>query len=933
MVRTVLSERPGRRLIRSRQSIIIGVLLVVGGTFAACGTSSKSPPQASPSFVTDPASLVNTFAGTGTGGVSPGSISEFPGADVPFGMVQWSPDTSPDRIAGSGYSWNDSHISGFSLTHLSGPGCAAYGDIPILPTKGVVEGDPTSATDSFSHSKEHASPGRYSVTLDNGIDVDLSVTTRTGLSQFTFPESEPANLLFKVSDSANGVTSSDVNVVGNDMVTGEATSGDFCQTGSPYTIYFAARFNRPFSSSGTWSGKSVTDNSDHCAGSKCGGFVTFETTSNPVVLMKVGISFVSLAGAEGNLASEDPGWSLKQVEAEAANQWNKMLGKIRIGGGTHTEQRIFYTALYHSLLHPNVVSDADGEYIGDDGRVHTSPQPQYSNFSEWDIYRSEIPLLSVVAPAQTGDMIESLVNDAQQNGWLPKWATVGGDGNQMNGDSADAIIADAYAFGVRNFDAQAALAAMVKGATEEETGHGLEIERQYLTEYESQHYVDAGSLDLTSINYSDGGSVTLEYALDDFSIAQLAQALGDNSVYESMMKRAHNWEYLLDPSTGYIEGRNSDGSFPEGPAFQKDLFEPGGEEGFEEGNAIQYTWSVPQDLYALGNLLGGDSSAVEKLDTFFTHLNAGRYEPYDWAGNEPNLWTPWEFDYFSAPYKTQQVVREIVDTEYHDAPVNEPGNDDLGAMSSWYVWAAIGLYPVTPGTADLALASPLFPVVSIQLPDGKALSMKAAGASADSPYIHSLTVKPPGGAIGISVPASTCATNSTPSTSATSVSWQKPWIPSTLLSSGGELDYTLSRSPDQTWGTGQQNAPPSYGTGRITEVGFSVPSGGTTVKAGSSTSVDLGVEQISDASPGATWTATATAGLSVEPVSGSFKAGSASGQSSGPATCGGPQRLVQSVHVTAAGSIGHGRVMFELRTTTGTELPAVVMNITTESVG
>ena len=348
--------------------------------------------------------------------------------------------------------------------------------------------------------------------------------------------------------------------------------------------------------------------------------------------------------------------------------------------------------------------------------------------------------MSLLAPRQAGDMVQSLVNDADQGGWLPKWAIVDGDASQMNGDSADPIIAAAYAFGVRGFDVNAALAAMVKGATQTETGHGLEIERQYLNQYLTQHYVNAGSLDLTSIDYSIGGSVTLEYAIDDFSIAQMALARGDNSLYETMMQRAHNWQYLFNPSTGYVQPRTADGSFPPGPAFQTSLLEPGGELGFEEGNAVQYTWSVPQDLSALSSLMGGDAQAVKKLNSFFTVLNAGRDRPFDWAGNEPSLWTPWEYDYFGAPSQTQGVVRKIADQLYSDTPANEPGNDDLGAISSWYVWAAIGMYPVTPGSADLALASPLFADISLTLPDSKKLVVHAPAASASTPYVHSLTV-------------------------------------------------------------------------------------------------------------------------------------------------------------------------------------------------
>ena len=911
-------------------------LLAVGLTcvlLASCGGHSNQPSAAKAKtqtvrYVTSPSSLVNLFAGTGTGAVSQGSISEYPAADVPFGMIQWGPDTSPDRIAGSGYSYNDSHISGFSLTHLSGTGCPAYGDIPILPTVGAVGNDPLGATDTFTHVDEAAIPGRYSVTLGpSGIDVDLSVTTRTGISQVTFPSSSSANLLFKVADSANPVSASAVQVVGDKEVIGQVTSGQFCQTGTSYTIYFAASFNRPFSTVGTWT-KTVSPGSGHCSGTECGAYVSFDTSTNRTVMMKVGISFASVADAQANVAAEDPGWSLQRVETDATNQWNAILGKIRIGGGTSTEQRIFYTALYHSLLNPNVVNDDNGNYMGADNRVHRSQQTQYSNFSEWDIYRSEIPLLSVLAPERTGDMIQSLVNEAAQDGWLPKWAIVGGDASQINGDSADLIIADAYAFGVRNFDAQNALREMIKGATETETGHGFEIERQYLNQYIAQHYVNAGSLDLSSINYSDGASVTLEYALDDFAIAQFAKSLGDNAVYESMMQRSHNWQYLVNPTAGYIEGRNSDGSFPEGPAFQSALLEPGGELGFEEGNAIQYTWSVPQDLYALGNLIGGSAKVVQKLDTFFTQLNAGRFKPYDWAGNEPSLWSPWEYDYFGEPWQTQDVVRKIATTLYHNAPLNEPGNDDLGAISSWYVWAAIGLYPVTPATSNLALASPLFPEVSIALPGGHALVLSAAQASASTPYIQSLNITGwTSGNLSAGIgPACAEPARSLAATPGDGSNWQRPWLPASILTTGAKLDFVLSRQPNKTWGTDPQNAPPSYGTGALPAQGFSVPSGGTTISVGHPATIQIGVQPVSEGEPGAKWSASESGGVTVNPQSGTFRSTSATGVPPTSRSCNYPAAVEQNLVLTGTSS-GRAQVRIALRSQSGVALPPVVMNL------
>ncbi len=894
-------------------------LMVVTVSVIVVGLSSVGPRSASATttagaLVKDPSALVNPFAGTGAAPVKPGNVGEFPSADLPFGMIQWGPDTTPDRTDGSGYSYADSHISGFSLTHMSGTGCASYGDVPILPTVGPIGADPEGASDSFSHTHEQASPGRYAVSLGpSKITSELAVTLRTGLARFGFPGTTHANLLFKVSGSANGVTSSSYQVTGDDVVSGEVTSGQFCDTGTPYTLYFTAHFNRSFSAAGGWNGSEVTPGQRSCTGTACGAFVSFDTETDRVVLMKVGISFVSIRDATENLAGEDPGWSLGSVEAASRQKWNSLLGRIRIGGGSHAAEETFYSALYHSLLHPNVVSDDNGSYMGSDGQVHRSQgRVAYANFSEWDIYRSEMQLVALLAPHQAGDMIQSLVNDAQQGGWLPKWAIVGGDASQMNGDSADPIIADAYAFGVRGFDAKAALAAMVKGATEAESPHGLEIERQYLSQYLSQHYVDAGSLDLDSIDYSDGGSVTLEYAIDDFSIAQLAQALGQHSVYETMMQRGENWQYLFNPATGYIQARNADGSFPQGPAFQTSMFEDGGQVGFEEGNAVQYTWSVPQDLAALGSLMGGDASAVAKLNVFFTNLNAGRYSPYDWAGNEPSLWTPWEYDYFAAPWRTQQVVRRIADTLYSDGPADEPGNDDLGALSSWYVWAAIGMFPMTPGAADLALASPLFPSEVVTLPDGRTLVVHAPQASPSTPYVHSLEVS------GVRVPTVVTTCRSVPADARGQ--WNRPWLPASVVTSGGTLTFGLSAPADASWGSAPADAPPSFGTGLAPAVGYSVPSGGMTLVVGRPATFQLAVKDIAAGGPAVRWSTAGANGLTLSARDGVFAASSGSGG------CASPRPVTQTLTVEASAP-GSFSVVVDMQTVTGTALAPVVVDL------
>ena len=940
----VEGARPGGQRGRWGRALALGlvapVLLGCSAVAAPSASTAGAAPPANPAPAGDPAALVRPLDGTGTGPVSPGTVGEFPGADLPFGMIQWSPDTTPDVAAsGGGYSYADAAVNGFSLDHLSGTGCPSYGDVPILPTVGPVGPAPAGTSDSFSHADEHAAPGRYAVTLGpSGIGTQLAVTTRTGLSRFTYPATADANVLVKVADSANPATTSSVRVVGRDELTGKVTSGSFCGTGGNYTFYFVARFDRPFVGAGSWDGSSVSPGTTSCTGSACGAYVTFDTRTDRAVMMKVGISYVSVADAAGNLAVEDPGWSLDQVQARATAAWNAVLGRIAVGGGSPSQQRTFTTALYHSLLDPDVVSDDNGEYPGPDGRVHRSTRDHYANFSEWDIYRSEIQLVSLVAPKQAGDMVQSLVDDGTQNGWLPKWAIVGGDESQMNGDSADPIIAAAYAFGVRDFDVHRALAEMVKGATENETGHGLEIERQYLSQYLSQHFVPADSLDLTSIDYSIGGSVTLEYAIDDFAIARLALALGDHPVYGSMMQRAHNWEYLFNPATGYLQARAEDGSFPAGPAFAASQFEPGGQLGFEEGNPIQYTWSVPQDLAGLAALMGGDAAAVGRLDTFFTSLDATRYQPYDWAGNEPSLWTPWEYDYVGAPEKAQATVRTIADELYADAPVDEPGNDDLGAISSWYVWAALGLYPVTPGTGDLALASPLFPTVSLLLPDGHRLVEHAPAASAFDPYVHSLTVT----GVTRPAPAPSCAaaTPATRSTSATSTSatsttsWNQPWLPASVLTTGAVLDYGLSSRPDPSWGTGPGAAPPSYGTGRLPAVGFSLPSGATTVAAGQTTTVRLGAAA---AQPGVSvvhWSATGT-GLTVTPSSGQLEVGgdcpsptTASPTTASPTTVS-PTTVSPTTISLTVGAAAPGSFVLDvaLEDAEGTPLPPVAVDV------
>jgi predicted alpha-1,2-mannosidase len=517
-----------------------------------------------------------------------------------------------------------------------------------------------------------------------------------------------------------------------------------------------------------------------------GAYLTFNTTQDRVVEVRVGLSYVSTADALQNLEDETGARTFDQLRASATAAWSRALSAVRVSGGTVRDRRTFYTALYHALLEPSVFSDDNGTYMGMDGQVHTvaAGHVQYANFSEWDIYRSEIPLLAMLYPERASDMVQSLLNDAAQSGWLPKWPVADGQTNVMDGDSADPIIAGAYAFGARSFDTTAALAAMVKGATQSGVStNGEYVERPALAEYERLGYVphemNGDSIQATLEPTIPWGSVstTLDYATDDFSIAQFAdRALRDSPVYRQFLSRSGNWINVYDPSIGLMAARSSDGAFlaGQGPTSTAD---------FVEGDAAQYTWMVPFNLASLFAHLGGTAVARKRLDAFFAQLNTGPASTTAFLGNEPTLETPWEYDWLGEPYRTEQVVRKALLTLYGPGPADYPGNDDLGEMSSWYVLAAIGFYPEIPGTPILALGSPLFPRITLRLGTHR-VALRAPAASDSRPYVHGLEVH--------------------------GRAWTRPWITYAALASARTLDYHLSATPDRSWGSAAHALPPSF---------------------------------------------------------------------------------------------------------------------------
>jgi predicted alpha-1,2-mannosidase len=786
---------------------------------ALLGLAALVPGAAARGF----AARVDPFAGTRPGPGTFGGGHNFPGATAPFGMVQWSPDTTPAAPNSGGYDYRDDHLTGFSLTHLSGAGCALYGDFPFLPTTEPLTSSPARPggdglrgqfQPGFSHAAERASPGFYSTRLNpihgGAIGVDLTATTRTGMARFAFPAGRHSSVLINAGGSAQPDDLAAVSVdPGRREISGAASSGLFCGQRPRYRVYFAAVFNRPFAQSGTWQGATLEPGSRSAEATQApsanprttaqaGAFATFDTRGRREVEVRVGVSFVSVAGARANLAAESGHASFAKIAAATRGRWNQALGRVRVSGGPGEQLDTFYTALYHAFLAPRTFNDVTGAYPGMDGAIHVARgRTQYADFSGWDIYRSEVQLLSLLDPQRASDMMSSLLADAEQSGCLPRWPYANGQSMTMVGDSADPILASAAAFGAGGFDRAEALAEMVKGATEPcRSANGEYVERQGLAEYQALGYVpfdsDTNVRNADSI-YGDPEAVwgsaatTLEYAVDDFAIAQLAaRSAHDRPAYGAFMARSANWRKLYEPASGMIEPRFASGAFPH-PYSNLN----GG--GFVEGDSAQYTWMVPQDPAGLIARMGGDAKAASRLSRFLRKLNTasdGTHTDHALLGNEPTLQTPWLFDWMRRPYLTQAAVRRGLGL-YDTSPDGYPGNDDLGTLSAWYVFGALGLYPEVPGVGVLALGSPLFGRSEIRLPHGKrALILAAAGhrEAAAAPYVQSLRLN--------------------------GHAYARPWTSYCALAHGATLSFQLGARPNRRWGSAAGAAPPSFGPGR-----------------------------------------------------------------------------------------------------------------------
>jgi predicted alpha-1,2-mannosidase len=791
---------------------------------SALPAGAKNSAAITPS-VSDLASLVDTRTWTTSGG------NTFPGADVPYGMVQWSPDTLPDRNAGGGYSYTDTTLDGYSLTHISGPGCGAAGDVPILPVVGALPSgtDPNNVTTPFTHTGEVAQAGYYSAQSNGSspITTELTETQHSAMGRFTFPSTTAAGFDIKLQGSQTTDTADTAQIVGNDEVTGSVTTGDFCGESDNdgqsqlYTVYFDIKFDQSFSTS-----QVITESGQT---SPSAVYVSFDTTSNPVVQAKVGISYVSTADAQLNVQTENPGWNFNAVKAAAQGSWDSLLGKIRVGGGSYSQTQEFYSLLYKDFLQPNVTSDVNGEYMGSDEKVHTvaaGQKAQYGVYSGWDIYHTLAQLQATLDPAAASDQAQSQVNYYSEDGVLQQWGYLQDNNYVMIGDPEDSIISDYYAFGGKNFNTKQALADMVKEATtvnDARPGEALEAKYGYLPEDGTYGCCNAHGVIATM----------LEDDTADLALSNFAASLGDSSDASMLEQRANNWENTFDPNNNLLTARYENGQFESGitPTTQQN-----NEPDYVEGDAYEYLWDVPNDYQALFNLLGGDSKVVPALTAYLSQPQAqGMYAELD---NEFDLGEQYALDYAGDPAGTAAAIHNLDTTVFTPGPSGLDNNDDLGAESSSFIWNMLGLYPENPGSTTLVLNAPSFAHEQISLSNGRTININAPGAGNEY-YPSSLKI------------------NGVPD--------QKLSTTLGALSHGATLDWTLSSKPT-SWGTAPQDAPPSYTAGTSATVGY-LANQTATVAPGASSTLSVGANNATSAPQRVKVQITAPSGVTISPSS------------------------------------------------------------------
>ncbi|MCF8259409.1 MAG: GH92 family glycosyl hydrolase [Melioribacteraceae bacterium] len=674
----------------------------------------------------DPIHFVDPFIGTG------GHGHTYPGATAPFGMVQLSPDNPTSGWDWcSGYHYSDSVIVGFSHKHLSGTGIGDLYDIQFMPGIGAYEIDSSGNVlyqSGFKHKNESASPGFYSVLLDDSnIKVELTATKRAGFQRFTFPQNDSSFIALNLGFRKNWDTPIETNIkiYDDSTLVGYRFSKGWAQN---QKVFFAAKFSKPFFKSKIGKGNNLTGNIGEVSGKDVKGLFYYPTTENEKVLLKVGISSSSIPGALLNLETEIPDWDFESVRLKTQNNWNEELSKIKVSSEDQDSKTIFYSAFYHSMLAPTLFSDVDGNYRGTDDEIHkTAANDYYTTLSLWDTFRAAHPLYTITHPKLVGDFVNSTMEFDQQSGLLPVWALEANETNTMIGYHAIPVIVDAYFKGLTNIHPKEILEAFERSAMQDEGG---------IKELKEFGYIPADLI-------NESVSKTLEYAFDDYCIAQLAGAIGENEKAEYYSTRSKSFVNLFDKSTNFMRGKNSDGTWktPFNPKFASHR-----DDEYTEGNAWQYTWFVPHDVENLIKLMGGKEKFVGKLDSLFTIDSkvegenvspdiSGLIGQYA-HGNEPSHHIAYLYTIAGYPEKTAKLVRQILETQYSSQPDGLSGNEDCGQMSAWYIFSSLGFYPVNPADGKYYFGSPLFNSVELDLINNKKFRIVANNNGIENVFIE-----------------------------------------------------------------------------------------------------------------------------------------------------------------------------------------------------
>ncbi len=766
---------------RSARFVIVSTALMPAlALFAAAPPRRRAVPPPSAAR-RSPAAAVNLMVGTGGG--PGGSINLFPGPSLPFGMTQLSPDTESH---GYGYHYQQKQIQGFSMTHMSGPGCPNEGDVFFTPSTGPLHAQVSNFSSPFDHARERAVPGYYRVQLLRwNIRAELTATLHAGVARLTFPAGRPANFLVPISHTLNYTAAAKVNIQAPREISGWVENRVFCGNRSTYRVYFVMRFSQPFHASGVWQGalgqpgtqwrSGATSVTQRRHGQWVGAYVRWPAAPRPrIVTVKIGISYVDLAGARRNLRAETAGKSFGALRRAAWRSWNRALSVIQVQGGGAAHRRIFYTALYHSLLMPSVFSDADGRYLGFDNRVHrvAAGHLVYANYSGWDIYRSEMPLLALIAPRRMSDMCQSIVLMYKQGGWIDRWPQINRYTNVMAGSPLTVTLATAWLDGVRGFDIQSAWRGMVEDATQlpppgrpyqGEAGINA-INRLHYVPFDKVRYGSVSQLQEDAIAYA--------------SLYHLALRLGHPRQARAFYRRALYVRNLFDVRDRFFRPRLADGHWVH-------PFNPAKSHGFIEGSAWHYQWLDPEDMSWLVHAVGVQQFN-RRLEAFFNYpqptWNGRFYNPY----NETDLEAPFEFNFSGKPWRTQAAVRRVLRENYLLTPDGIPGNDDCGEMSSWAVFSMMGFYSVDPASLAYELSSPVFRRIVIHLHSpypGRTFVVTAAPDPAGRPYIRSARLN--------------------------GRNWPRNWIDMHAITRGGRLSFVLAGAPNRAWGAAAQDAPPS----------------------------------------------------------------------------------------------------------------------------